>query len=865
MKLYIKETQIDNYNETTNQFIKYDEGLNIICGNNEAGKSTLMNFIKNIFMKKSDAKGYVKCNFDGEDFNLRAEKKSKENEQYLKNISSNNYKTGFIIDIDDIMFAKKADSETLINTIKDSSGNYINSKQEEYYNYIYKKSPIPLTGKNEASKNFKDKFNEIKTIDSEIKHLEQQEEEYNNICSKINETEKQLQIISDKINCGEILLQEQNITNEIKQIKINKKLLSNKANFDKLREEYGALNFEKQKTTQINNAIETYSLLYKEKLKELNTIEPFTEDSINIFDTSVENLKLANTLKEEEKSILTEQNIIQNNIDNLNKNIDDINIEIETLTNSIADFKIIDISEYKNDRDLLENYKTNYSEIMSKALSYGNKNIDTEKFFTIMFFLIFGGLLMASIGVLILSFNTAFKLYSEIFLAISISGLLTTLIKFMSSRKNSPQKSFTKELNKLAKEIINLLNKHGYIISKDNDFMVQTGLYIQKMNDKISEYTIVENDLLKTKIQLQKTQQELETQKDKQKDIYQKYEKLTQNKTEFLTKFDVKNIENFNEIFDIIKELKESQNNQFKLNEDLKNIDKKTESFVKNLNEFITNSELETIQNLNKYDYDEFEKTLSEIRTLIDETISNDKILAEYNNKIADYQTELEKYSETTKNSLLEINPETILILKEKQEELKEEKIRLTQTKENLERVGSLVDIKNDKNIKINQLKEQLKTLIKKEVIYNLIQKAKEKFNETQPNLVCAKEYLNKITCGKYNEINFETGTISGNEIGDKDWDCLSRGTKEQLYLALRLGYANNFSKNIDGTPNGLPDMPLIIDDAFVNFDPNRTAAILKCLKEFSKNNQVLYFTCHTNSTKELLKKEKIKHSYIEI
>ena len=83
--------------------------------------------------------------------------------------------------------------------------------------------------------------------------------------------------------------------------------------------------------------------------------------------------------------------------------------------------------------------------------------------------------------------------------------------------------------------------------------------------------------------------------------------------------------------------------------------------------------------------------------------------------------------------------------------------------------------------------------------------------------------------------------------------------------MALRLGFATNFSKDIAGNPNGLPEMPLIIDDAFVNFDKERTGAILKCLSDFSKNHQVLYFTCHNETIKDILKKSNIEHHIIEL
>ena len=91
-----------------------------------------MSLCENSCIFKSYAKGYIKCIVDDNEFNLRAEKnKIKENSKFLKNINGYTYNTGFIIDLDDLMFAKKADSEELINTVTDSSGNAVNIKKAE--------------------------------------------------------------------------------------------------------------------------------------------------------------------------------------------------------------------------------------------------------------------------------------------------------------------------------------------------------------------------------------------------------------------------------------------------------------------------------------------------------------------------------------------------------------------------------------------------------------------------------------------------------------------------------------------------------------------------------------------------------------
>ena len=45
----IKEIKINNYGNLENKEINLENGINIVYGKNESGKSTLLNYIKNIF------------------------------------------------------------------------------------------------------------------------------------------------------------------------------------------------------------------------------------------------------------------------------------------------------------------------------------------------------------------------------------------------------------------------------------------------------------------------------------------------------------------------------------------------------------------------------------------------------------------------------------------------------------------------------------------------------------------------------------------------------------------------------------------------------------------------------------------------
>ena len=70
--------------------------------------------------------------------------------------------------------------------------------------------------------------------------------------------------------------------------------------------------------------------------------------------------------------------------------------------------------------------------------------------------------------------------------------------------------------------------------------------------------------------------------------------------------------------------------------------------------------------------------------------------------------------------------------------------------------------------------------------------------------------------------------------------DGMSEGTRDQLYLALRLaGLSLYLEKN--------EALPFIVDDILVNFDDKRSLATLQVLSEFSRRTQIIMFTHHAH------------------
>jgi uncharacterized protein YhaN len=106
-----------------------------------------------------------------------------------------------------------------------------------------------------------------------------------------------------------------------------------------------------------------------------------------------------------------------------------------------------------------------------------------------------------------------------------------------------------------------------------------------------------------------------------------------------------------------------------------------------------------------------------------------------------------------------------------------------------------------------------------------------------------ASNYLRQLTGGKYTRIwtplahdILFVDTLEGQSLSVQ---LLSRGTREQLFVSLRLALVSAYGRR------GI-HLPMILDDVFVNFDAQRTRIACAVLRDFAKQgHQLLVFTCH--------------------
>ncbi len=115
---------------------------------------------------------------------------------------------------------------------------------------------------------------------------------------------------------------------------------------------------------------------------------------------------------------------------------------------------------------------------------------------------------------------------------------------------------------------------------------------------------------------------------------------------------------------------------------------------------------------------------------------------------------------------------------------------------------------------------------------------------ERQPETLReASAFLKQLTDGKYVRVWTPLGKNALRIDNDKNQslplEVLSRGTREAVFIALRLSLAAAYSRR------GVT-LPLVLDDVLVNFDSIRANFAAKVLRDFAAlGHQVIMFTCH--------------------
>ncbi len=178
--------------------------------------------------------------------------------------------------------------------------------------------------------------------------------------------------------------------------------------------------------------------------------------------------------------------------------------------------------------------------------------------------------------------------------------------------------------------------------------------------------------------------------------------------------------------------------------------------------------------------------------------------------------------------------------------------------KEALQRRGAMVEQQRTaaadqslaiKQIELDVVEQQIKKAVdawrERAAVSMFLERIRVEYEQNrQPETLReASEYMRQLTNGKYTRIwtplahdILFVDTAEGQPLSVQ---VLSRGTREQLFVSLRLALVAAYARR------GI-HLPMILDDVFVNFDAGRTRVACSVLREFAKQgHQLLVFTCH--------------------
>ncbi|MFW6047154.1 MAG: ATP-binding protein, partial [Candidatus Woesearchaeota archaeon] len=306
---------------------------------------------------------------------------------------------------------------------------------------------------------------------------------------------------------------------------------------------------------------------------------------------------------------------------------------------------------------------------------------------------------------------------------------------------------------------------------------------------------------------------------------------------------------------DKLDETKDNQKRLQTLNKELDKLNENIQTNKKQINEISEKIkqlfELADVENEN--DFREKAKLWNAQKSLEEDMQKSETNIKKISGDGALFQQYLEELSTTT-----------LISLKSKKQELEDQINEINKSIEDIStqqgeisnQINQLTSNNSETEVqlqieadteKLNQLARKWASFALAEKLLGLAINHYEK--ERQPAVIQgAQNFFSNITNNGYERLysplNSAKILVEDGKGQYKDTEQLSRGTAEQLYLAIRFGFIRQFEKHN-------PSLPVIFDDVMVNFDHERSKNAFETLSNLANTNQILYFTCHPESVEK--------------
>ncbi|GKU23359.1 ATP-binding protein [Clostridium folliculivorans] len=920
--MIIKKIDIKSFGKVRNKEISFTEGFNIVYGHNESGKSTIQAFIKACFygmnskrvkdarenerlrylnLNDNKAEGEIYFEYNADNYIIRRTFGSTKKEDTIQTIDCITGEEIPSLNIDNVgknIF--DVNSAAFENTlfIKQLSGEVKNSKEDDI---LHKISNSFQTGNENISyQKAKDTLEQYKkSLVTQRKggKLDLLKVRFDSLLNERNNAIRLAEAnLNNEKNYLDVKAKRDELEITIKKLEIYKKHLKRL----KLKEEYGEITDYLRKSQELKKRKEEYeyNLISSNGVIDYYFLDGLHEDVTGLFNL----LDINNQRQEEEKQLLEqleeknnylsiyenfdefdlnieeklikvsiEQKLIEEKISMIldtNEDIDKIEDEIKQKINNLRDYKTI--SEHREEIDrLLLNYEEDLKEIkflidrkskttvekkQIESLKSKNRAINAISLVLIIcaVFSIFAALtslIPLNIGVIIS------------FILFIFSGMM-----FMISSKNkyhidqdlikSEEENTISTLNESFKQYEEQLNKYFNMTGSTDHISFKKYL---------NTFDIYNNQIEILKARISEKRNSI-----KNMNLYELEDSAIRNEKVINS---VLSISKSKDIEEFVKNIK-----QYRIiTQEKEEIDNRILSISKNLDYLQNDIKLkkETIYSRLKtlgLEHLDLEDIPEEIKNMRYKLQQREEIMVRLNSIEETYKLLLkDRDIQAIEDEVKEIINETNEFSYENEDEIENDIRSKQQELLNIEK--DMKDIEYSiKNIflttrrldvieeDIESVKEQIKegdkTVRAIEVAQVIMD---ESFKEIQKSFgpvlnekVTA--ILSKITMGKYSDVKInETFEITVKQSNDGRYikaEYLSNGAWDQAYISLRLALIDMIFEN--------KNVPIILDDAFVQYDDERLGNILNYLYEISDIRQIIIFTCQKRELDIVCTKDRI-------
>lgn len=229
-------------------------------------------------------------------------------------------------------------------------------------------------------------------------------------------------------------------------------------------------------------------------------------------------------------------------------------------------------------------------------------------------------------------------------------------------------------------------------------------------------------------------------------------------------------------------------------------------------------------------------------------------------------QTSLEEWIESVSiKSLSEMNDDMELL---KEQKADREKVRehyeqeLGVYKSDLKNINEksmnnqVCDLRNEQDFHLQQTKKKLRDYIRYKLTNLVLEEASKAYKKVTGDKVLesASNNIKALTSGSIEALRTEPTDDGGYKIlalrkaddpysDELEHKHLSEGTRDQLFLALKLAMIEN--RLDERKKAGHCPLPVIFDDILVNFDDDRAATAFRLFSKLSEKTQVIFLTHH--------------------